>query len=223
MRFDLLTIFPDIFESYLNESIIRRARQTRRLDLRVHDLRAFTQDKHRTTDDRPYGGGPGMVMKVESIDRALRSIAGRALPLHSKRRQIILLTPQGKFFNQRMAKEFAKLDQLILVCGRYEGFDERIRKLADRQVSIGPYVLTGGELPAMVILDSMARLLPDVLGNKSSPEDETFSKGLDYIEYPQYTRPEVFKGQRVPRALLSGNHRAIQAWRIKHSRRRTKI
>lgn len=223
MRFDLLTIFPNIFDSYLNESIIRRARQKGLLNLRVHDLRAFTRDKHRTTDDRPYGGGPGMVMKIEPIDRALRSIAGRTLPLRSKKRQIVLLTPQGEFFSQKMAKDFARLNQLILVCGRYEGFDERVRKLVNRQVSIGPYVLTGGELPAMVILDAVARHLPGVLGDQSSPDEETFSKSPDYIEYPQYTRPEVFKGQRVPKPLLSGDHQAIKAWRIKHSRRRSKV
>jgi tRNA (guanine37-N1)-methyltransferase len=160
-----------------------------------------------------------MVMKVEPIDRSLRQIAGRSLPLKSKKKQIILLTPQGEFFTQKIAQELSQLDQIVLVAGRYEGFDERVRSLVNRQLSIGPYVLTGGELPAMVILDSVIRLIPGVLGDTESTKDETYSQSLDQVEYPQYTRPEVYKKIRVPKELLSGDHRAIIAWRVKHYRK----
>lgn len=219
MRIDILTIFPDIFQSYCRESIIRRATEKKILDLRFHDLRAYTKDKHRTTDDRPYGGGPGMVMKVEPIERALRQIAGRSLPPKSKKKQIILLTPQGRFFTQKIARELSRLEQIVFVSGRYEGFDERVRGLVNRQLSIGPYVLTGGELPALVVVDAVARLIPGVLGDEASPDDETFSASLDQAEYPQYTRPEVYRGQRVPKVLLSGDHPAIRAWRQRHYRK----
>jgi len=219
MRVDVLTIFPNILDSYCSESIIKRARAKKQLNLRVHDLRDFTTDKHRTTDDRPYGGGPGMVMQVGPIDRALRQIAGRNLPLKSKKKQVILLTPQGEFFTQKVAQELSQLDQIVLVAERYEGFDERVRSLVNRQISIGPYVLTGGELPAMVILDSVIRLMPGVLGDDESPKDETYSHNLDQIEYPQYTRPEVYKKMRVPKELLSGDHKAIAAWRAKRYRK----
>lgn len=198
---------------------MKRARAQQLLDIRVHDLRAYTKDKHRTTDDRPYGGGPGMVMKIEPIDRALRDLAGRSLPLKSKKKQVILLTPQGEFFTQKVARELSQLDQIVLVSGRYEGFDERVRSLVNRQLSIGPYVLTGGELPALVILDAVARLLPGVLGDDESSKDETFSHDQTQAEYPQYTRPEIYKGKRVPPALLSGDHKAIVAWRKAHYRK----
>ncbi|MFH0852788.1 MAG: tRNA (guanosine(37)-N1)-methyltransferase TrmD [bacterium] len=223
MRFDIITIFPTIFDSYCQESIIKRARQKKLLDLRIHDLRKFTKDKHRKTDDRPYGGGPGMVMNIQPIDRALRKIVGPKLPLKSKKKQVILLTPQGKFFTQKTAQSLSDIDQVILVCGRYEGFDERVRALVNQQISIGPYVLTGGELPAMMIMDSVIRLVSGVLGDKDSPKEETFTLGPDQVEYPQYTRPETFKGKSVPKALLSGDHQAIAAWRKKHTRRHPSV
>jgi tRNA (guanine37-N1)-methyltransferase len=219
MRIDVLTIFPELVASYGRESILKRAQAKGLLDLRVHNLRDWTTDKHHKTDDRPYGGGPGMVMKVEPIDRALRDLAGRTLPPRTKKKQIILLSPQGEFFTQKIARELADLDQVILVSGRYEGFDERVRGLVNRQLSIGPYVLTGGELPALVVVDAVTRLLPGVLGDDESSEDETFSHDLAQAEYPHYTRPEVFKGKRVPKELLSGDHRAIAAWRKAHYRR----
>lgn len=219
MRIDVLTIFPNMISDYSNESILKRAQQKKLLDLRVHNIREYTTDKHRSVDDTPYGGGPGMLMKVEPIDRALRDVAGKSLPLRSKKRQVILLSPQGKFFTQQKARELAKLDQIILVSGRYEGFDERIRGLVNEQLSIGPYVLTGGELGALVVIDAVTRLLPGVLGDDASSHEETFSRSLDEIEYPQYTRPEVYKGKRVPKELLSGNHAQIAAWRRKQYRK----
>ncbi|USN53320.1 MAG: tRNA (guanosine(37)-N1)-methyltransferase TrmD [Candidatus Nomurabacteria bacterium] len=219
MRIDVLTIFPNMVSDYCNESILKRAQQKKLLDLRVHNIRDYATDKHHTTDDKPYGGGPGMLMKVEPIDRALRKVAGRTLPPRTKKKQVILLSPQGQFLTQAKARELAQLDQLILVSGRYEGFDERIRSLVNQQISIGPYVLTGGELGAMVVIDAVTRLLPGVLGDDASSVDETFSHSPDQIEYPQYTRPEVYKGKRVPKELLTGNHADIAAWRKKQYRK----
>ncbi len=212
MRFDILTIFPNIFDSYLNESILNRAQKKKLVDIRIHDLRKFTQDKHRTTDDRPYGGGPGMVMKVEPVYQALKYL--KALPKQkTKSHRVFLLTPQGQTFNQRLAESFTKYKRITLLCGRYEGFDERIRSLVDEQISIGDYVLTGGELAALIITDAVSRLIPGVLGHEDSAKDESFSKDLKTLEYPHYTRPEVFMGKKVPQDLLSGNHQAIEDWR----------
>jgi len=205
--FDIITIFPKIFDSYFNESIIKRARKKKIIKIRTHNIRDFAADKHKTVDDRPYGGGPGMVLKVEPIYKCIKSIKKK------KKSQIILLTPKGKTFNQQKAQQLTKYDQLILIAGHYEGFDERIRKYVDEGISIGNYVLTGGEVPAMIIVDAISRLLPGVLGDKNSPKDETFSISEKYIEYPHYTRPEKFKGQKVPKILLSGNHKKIAAWR----------
>ncbi len=219
MRFDILSIFPNIFDSYFNESIIRRARRNKLVDLRVHDLRHFTNDKHRTTDDRPYGGGPGMVMKVEPLHRALKQL-NCLPPQKSANHRVILLTPQGKMFTQREAKRLEKYKRITLICGRYEGFDERIRSYVDEQISIGDYVMTGGELAAMVVVDTVARLLPGVLGDTDSNKDESFSRDLQTVEYPHYTRPETFHRQRVPTVLLSGNHAQIAAWRKKHLRKK---
>lgn len=208
MRFDILTIFPQIFDSYFSESIIKRAKKKKLVNIKIHNIRDFAKDKHKTVDDKPYGGGPGMILKIEPLWRCLKSIK------KSKRSKVIILNPGGKTFNQGIAKNLSKFDQLILICGRYEGFDERIKNFVDLEISIGDYVLTGGEIPAMVIVDVVSRLIPGVLGNKNSTEDESFSKD-DYIEYPQYTRPANFKGMKVPKVLLSGDHEKIRKWREK--------
>ncbi|MFH1522448.1 MAG: tRNA (guanosine(37)-N1)-methyltransferase TrmD [Patescibacteria group bacterium] len=225
MNFHLITIFPDIFNSYFSESILKRAQEKKLIKINIHDLRKWTKDKHKTVDDAPYGGGPGMIMKVEQIHKAIKSLVGVRRPRlrptpSSKRSKIILLSAKGKKWNQQLAKKYSKLDKVILICGRYEGVDERVKKFVDEEISIGDYVLTGGEIPAMVIVDSVARLLPGVLGNKESAKDESHSTpGL--LEYPQYTRPDVFevnnKKFRVPKILLSGNHKKIEEWRKKHS------
>lgn len=214
MQIDILTIFPQIFDSYFSESIIKRAKKKALLDIKVHDIRDFARDKHKTVDDRPYGGGPGMILKIEPMFRCLKSIK------RQKKSKVIILTPGGKTFDQKMARNLSKIDQLILICGRYEGFDERVMKFADLQISIGDYVLTGGEIPAMVMVDAVTRLIPGVLGNKDSTKEETFSQSKDYIEYPQYTRPEIFKGMKVPKVLLSGHHQKIKKWRAKYQKRK---
>jgi len=212
MKFDILTIFPDIFESYFNESIIKRAQKNKKIKINIHNFRDFATDKHRSVDDKPYGGGPGMLLKIEPLYKCLKSIKKK------KKSRIILLTPKGKKFNQKKAKSLTKYDQLILVTGRYEGFDARIKKYIDEEISIGDYVLTGGELPAMTIIDATTRLLPGVLGDDQSSKNETFTKNKKYIEYPQYTRPEKFMSQKVPKVLLSGNHKKISEWRQLHSK-----
>jgi len=207
MRFDILTIFPKIFDSYLNESILKRAQKKKLIQIIIHDFRKFAHDKHKQVDDRPYGGGPGMILKVEPIYKCLKSIKRK------KKSKVILLAPEGKLFNQNLAKKFSSLEQIILICGRYEGFDERVKKYVDEKISVGPYVLTGGELPAMTLVEAISREISGVLGDKTSKEDETYSKGLDYVEYPQYTRPRQFLGQKVPKILLGGNHQKIENWR----------
>jgi len=221
LQFDILTIFPEMFPGYLNESIIGRAQKKKLVKINQHNFRDYATDKHKTVDDSPYGGGQGMVLKVEPIYRCLQKIT-RA---KKKKRKIILLTPQGKTFDQPMARRLAKLDQLVLICGRYEGFDERVRSLVDEQVSVGDYVLTGGELPAMTIVDAVTRLVPGVVGEEASLVEETFAK-KGYIEYPQYTRPEKFKCKirqqkaeilKTPEILLSGDHRKIKEWRGKQA------
>lgn len=206
MRFDLITIFPDIFSSYFGESIMKRAVQKKKVSIYTHDLRVFTTDRHKTVDDRPYGGGVGMVMKVEPIYKALK-----ALPKSTKRR-VLLMSAKGKTLTQADVKRLARYKQLVIVCPRYEGVDERVVDYVDEEVSIGNYVLTGGEVPAMVVVDAVTRLLPGVLGKDESSVDESHSQ-VGILEYPQYTRPETFRGKRVPKELLSGNHRAISAWR----------
>lgn len=236
MQFDIITIFPKIFDSYFNESILARARKNKLIKINVHNLRDYTEDKHKTVDDTPYGGGAGMVLKIEPIYKALVKIVGKnklkcfksriknqesGIKNNSKTK-IILLSAKGKKFDQAMAKKFSKLDNLILICGRYEGVDERVVKyLADEEISIGDYVLTGGEIPAMVVVDSVSRLIPGVVGNKESLKEESFSK-KDYLEYPHYTKPNIFSPDKktnwkVPEVLLSGNHRKIDEWREKHS------
>lgn len=214
MQFDIITIFPNIFDSYFNTSILKIAQRKKKIKINIHNLRDYTNDRHHSTDDRPYGGGPGMVMKIEPLSKCLKAIKKK------KRCKILIMDPAGKMFNQRIAQNYAeKLDQIILICGRYEGYDARIYKLADEKISIGQYVLSGGELPAMIITEAITRLLPGVLGHKHSAKEETFSWNLDYIEYPQYTRPENFHGQKVPKILLSGNHQKILSWRQQHKKK----
>lgn len=215
MRIDIITILPEMFEPVLDASIIGRARSSGALEVAVHDLRQWTTDRHRTTDDYSFGGGPGMVMKPEPVIRALRDVRAQS----SERPTVIVLTPQGRVLDQRLVKELAELPRLVLVCGRYEGFDERILSEADMELSVGDYVLTGGELPALIVVDAVARLQPGVLGHEDSAVDESFSVGL--LEYPQYTRPASFEGMDVPEVLTSGDHARIARWRRTESIRRT--
>ena len=216
MKIDIITIFPDMFKGPFEESLIKKAQDKNIVKIKIHNLRIWTNDKHKTIDDRPYGGGPGMVMMIEPVDRALKELK-KAQP----KTEVILLTPQGKVFKQKLAEKFSKLKHLILICAHYEGVDERIRKyLVDEEISIGDYVLTGGELPAMVLIDSIVRLIPGVVGKKESLIEESFQKNL--LEYPQYTRPENYKKWQVPEILLSGNHQKIKTWRRKKSLERTK-
>jgi tRNA (guanine37-N1)-methyltransferase len=232
MTFHIITIFPDIFNSYFNESILKRARENKLIKIKIHNLRDWTTDKHKTVDDTPYGGGAGMVMKVEPIYKALQAlklqITNYKLQIKSKsqisKSKTILLSAKGKTWNQRMAKKYSKLDEIILICGRYEGVDERVKKFVDEEISIGDYVLTGGEIPAIAIVDSVTRLLPGVLGNIESAEYESHAiPGI--LEYPQYTRPEIFeaggKKYRAPKILLSGNHKKIEWWRRKKMKKKT--
>lgn len=213
MKIDILTLFPEMFSGPFDSSLIKRAQEKKLVEINITNLRNYTSDKHKTVDDKPYGGGPGMVIMVEIIDKAL-------IDLKSKDSKTILLSPQGKVFSQKTAGDLSVNKHIILICGHYEGFDERIRRLVDEEVSIGDYVLTGGEIPAIVIVDSVVRLLPGVVGNKESVKDESFSNNL--LEYPQYTRPADYKGMKVPEVLLSGNHAEIKKWRDDQSRKRTK-
>jgi len=213
MRIDVITLFPGMFTGPLDESIIRRARDTGRLDLRIHNLRDYTHDRHRTVDDRPFGGGPGMLLKPEPIFEAVEDLRTAAA-------RVILLSPAGRPFQQARARGLAKESHLLLLCGSYEGVDERVREaLVDEELSIGDFVLTNGALPAMVLIDSVTRLLPGVLGAEESAADESFSNG--WLEYPQYTRPAEFRGQSVPEVLLSGHHGEIARWRAERARERT--
>ena len=215
IKFDILSVFPEMFESALNHSILKRAREKGMVEINLHNIRDYAEDKHRMTDDTPYGGGGGMVMKVEPIDRALASI----VPSRDNT-LVVLLTPQGETLNQRIAEEMSRYFQIVLICGRYEGVDERVREhLTDREISIGDFVLTGGELSAMVVVDAVARLLPGVLGNYDSASYDSFSSGL--LEYPHYTRPGSYRDWQVPEVLLSGNHSKIESWRRKESLKRT--
>ena len=205
MKIDVLTLFPGMFPGPLDESIIKRACESGRLQLGVHDLRDYTHDRHRTVDDRPFGGGPGMLLKAEPLFEAVEALRG-------EKTRVILTSPAGRPFRQEIARELAGEKHLLLVCGSYEGFDERVRQsLADDEISIGDYVLTNGALPAMVIVDAVTRLLPGVLGDDESSQDESFCGCL--LEYPQYTRPAEFRGMNVPEVLLSGDHAAIEKWR----------
>jgi len=203
-----------MFAGPLDESIVKRARETGLVDLKIHNLRDWTHDRHKTVDDRPFGGGPGMLLKPEPLFEAIDS-------LKRQKTRVILLSPAGRQFNQSIARELAQAQDLLLVTGHYEGFDERVReKLADDELSIGDYVLTNGALPAMVVIDAVVRLLPGALGDDASAHDESFSAGL--LEYPQYTRPAEFRGLKVPDVLVSGNHAEIEKWRREQAKARTK-
>jgi tRNA (guanine37-N1)-methyltransferase len=232
MRFDIITAHPDSLASYLGSSMLKRAQEKNRVDIRVHDLRDFTKNKHKKIDDKPYGGGAGMVLQVEPIFRAVKRIKARERKSTraKKKVKVLVTSPRGKEFTQRTAEQFTKLDQLILICGHYEGIDERVMKFADGMISTGPYVLTGGELPALTIVDAVTRLLPGVLGNPASLAEESYSlsrsSSTNYKlqttrskEYPHYSRPEKFehtKGKHwiVPKVLLSGDHAKIEKWRL---------
>jgi len=220
MTFHIITIFPKIFDSYFNESIIKRALKKKIISIKIHNLRDWTIDKHKTVDDAPFGGGAGMVMKVEPIYKSLKSIKSK---VKSHGTETILLSAKGKTWNQQLARSHAKLKNIVLICGRYEGVDERVTNFIDEEISIGDYVLTGGEIGALTIIDSITRLLPGALGNAESAKHESHSTP-GVLEHPQYTRPEVFaangKKLRVPKILLSGNHKKIADWRNKKSQRK---
>lgn len=216
MKCDILTLFPDIVNAYLKESILKRAQEGKLLEVKIYNLRDFAAGRHKVLDDYPFGGGPGMVIKPEPLFKAIEHIKKDGLP-----RRVILLSPQGKTFTQSMAEEFSREKQrVVFICGRYEGIDERVRlRLVNEEVSIGDYVLTGGELGALVIIDSAVRLIPGALGDERSADEESFSWGL--LDYPQYTRPREFQGMRVPDVLISGNHKEIWLWRRKEALRKT--
>lgn len=213
MKFKLLSIFPDILDSYLQDSIIKRAQDKKIIQVEKYNLRDWTHDNHHTVDDTPYGGGAGMLMKIEPLYAALTDLNKTS---KAKKKKIILLSASGKTWNQKMAKQYSKLEEITFICGRYEGVDARIKKFIDAEISIGDYVLTGGELPALIIIDSISRLLPGVLGNAASINEESHSE-TNILEYPQYTRPAIFiangKKYKVPSVLLEGNHAKIQTWR----------
>lgn len=204
MQIDVLTLFPQMFKEVFNESILKRAQAKKKVKINVHDLRRWTDDKRRSVDDKPFGGGPGMVIKPEPVFKAYDQLC-------KKNTYVILLSPQGRPFKQKFAKQLLKHKHLLIICGHYEGYDERIRTLADKEISIGDYVLTGGEIPAMVVVDAVVRLIPGVLGHDCSLHTESFTNNL--LEYPQYTRPRDFRGMKVPQVLLSGDHKSIEDWR----------
>jgi tRNA (guanine37-N1)-methyltransferase len=214
LRVHVLTIFPEFLQSPLQESILKRAQEKGLVRVDVHDLRQFTTDLHRTTDDAPYGGGPGMIMKPEPLVHGLEKLRTEVANLYT-----ILTCPQGRLFTQQHARELACKDALLFVCGRYGGVDERVRPYVDAELSIGDYVLTGGELAALVMMDAIIRLLPGVLGNEASVDDDSFVESL--LDAPQYTRPKEFRGQSVPEVLLSGNHQQIHRWRRREALKRT--
>jgi len=229
MRFDIITIFPKIFDSYFSESILKRAQKKGLIKIGVHDLRQWTSDKHRSVDDSPYGGGPGMVLKIEPIFKTVSALKKLQITNHKSqtnskskiqnkkaKRHVILFSAKGGQFTQADARRLAKYDQLIMICGRYEGVDERVAEhIADEELSVGNFVLTGGEIPAMIVVDTVARLVRGVLGKKESLKEESFASGGN-LEYPQYTRPENFKVWKVPKVLLSGDHKKIEEWRRKN-------
>lgn len=240
MKFEILTIFPDFFRGPMDHGIVRRAREAGLIDIQVRDLRAFTRDKHRTVDDRPFGGGEGMVLKPEPIFECAESLALAPVEQRRARRakdSVVLLSPQGELFTQKVAEEFSELERLVIICGRYEGVDERVAEhLADREISVGDFVLSGGELGAALIVDAVARLIPGALGNEASAKQESFSSrkadktagepdatcasgGL--LDYPHYTRPADFRGLPVPEVLVNGNHEEIRRWRRRRALEKT--
>ena len=242
MNFHIITIFPKIFSAkggpasggdscgYFSQSIIKRAIEKKLVDIKIHNLRDYTADKHKTVDDTPYGGGAGMVLKVEPIFDCLKAInfqfpisnfqkKTKSQITKSKKSRVILFSAKGKRYVQSDVKRLSKYENIVMICGRYEGVDERVAKnLVDEEISIGEYVLTGGEIPAMAVVDSITRLLPGALGNSESPKDESFSK-KDYLEYPQYTKPAEFQGWKVPDVLLNGDHKKIEGWRKNNSKK----
>ena len=217
MKFDIITIFPDIFKSYFKESLIEKAQKKGLFSIKIHNLRDWVDDFHKTVDDKPFGGGRGMVMKVEPVYKAIMDLK------KDKKTKVILFTPRGKKFNQKIAYQLSKLDQIIMICGRYEGVDERVAKnIADIELSVGDYVLMGGELPAMIVVETISRLISGVIGKKELL-GERITKGGGFIEYEQYTRPEIFieknnKKWSVPKVLISGNHKKIEEWKKQHSK-----
>ncbi len=215
MQFEVFTLLPEVFPPYLESSILQRARQSGLVDVRLHNIRDWARDKHHTTDDTPFGGGGGMVMKPEPVFDAVESVLG---PRSGA--PVILLTPQGRVFSQAVARELSAHERIALICGRYEGVDERIRQhLVTDEISVGDYVLTGGELPALILIDALTRLIPGALGDPTGAEDDSHASGL--LEYPHYTRPPEFRGERVPDVLLSGDHAKIAKWRREQSLLRT--
>jgi tRNA (guanine37-N1)-methyltransferase len=214
MQIDLLTLFPDFFTSPLGQSMLSRAQAQGAVQFRVLNLRDFCNDRHRVADDRPFGGGPGMVMKIEPLVAAIRQVRAEAPGV-----RVILLAPQGPLFTQAKARELAEREHVLLICGHYEGMDDRVRHYVDEELSIGDYVLTGGEIPALVVADAVTRLLPGVLGGEGATDEESFQDGL--LEYPHFTRPRVFEGHEVPEVLLSGDHRRIARWRREQALVRT--
>lgn len=218
MRFDIITLFPDLIYNYSQESILGRAQNKEFIEICAHNFRDFTLDKQKHVDDKPYGGGAGMILQVEPIYRTLENmgLVKNGKKTKQPKTKIIIMDPDGKKFDQKMAKQFSKLSNLVIISGRYEGFDERVYKFVDERVSVGDYVLAGGELPALVVTEATARLIPGVLGNSESLKEETFEDGN--IEYPQYTRPDDFMGLKVPKILLSGDHKKIGQWRKDQSR-----
>jgi tRNA (guanine37-N1)-methyltransferase len=240
MRFDIVTIFPEFFSGPLDYGIVRRARQARLMEAHVHDLRRFTHDRHRTVDDRPFGGGEGMVMKPEPIFEAVESLVGETARNSGRGTAIVLLSAAGRLFRQQTAQQFAKLDRIVLICGRYEGVDERVAEhLATDEISIGDFVLSGGELPAAMILDTVTRLIPGALGNEDSARNESFSQsepvgnsavpianrekqGRSILDHPHYTRPPSYRGWDVPGVLISGDHEQIRRWRREKALEKTR-
>jgi len=221
MRIDIITLFPEFFESFVQHSIVGRAVKNNKLEIVTHNLRDYADDKYKSVDDHPYGGGPGMVLRFDVLLQALNHVKSiLKSQISNSQIKTVLLTPQGQVYKQKMAQELTKETNLILICGHYEGFDERIREYVDIEISVGDYVLTGGEIPAMVIVDSVVRLLPGVLGDDASSHDESHTDCL--LEYPQYTRPEEYEGEKVPEILMNGNHAAIDKWRREQAIDRTK-
>ncbi|MCK5416713.1 tRNA (guanosine(37)-N1)-methyltransferase TrmD [Candidatus Parcubacteria bacterium] len=222
LNYNIITIFPKIFDSYFNESIIKRAQNDKLIKINIHNLRDWTSNKHHTVDDTPYGGGAGMLMKIEPLYKSLQDLQNKNSKSENKEKsKIVLLSAKGKTWNQKMAKEYSKLDNVTLICGRYEGVDERILNFVDEEISIGDFILTGGEIAAMTIVDSVSRLIPDVLKNQESIISESHSIPGE-LEYPQYTKPEIFKADgkeyKVPEILLSGNHKKIKEWKKENSK-----
>jgi tRNA (guanine37-N1)-methyltransferase len=231
MQFEVLTLFPEIFSGYLTQSLLHKAIQKGLVSVRLHNLRDWAEGRHQQVDDRPYGGGPGMVLMVEPVIKAVEAVQALSVPIGAETEgravlppaEVILLTPSGERLNQRMVEELAVLPRMLLLCGRYEGFDQRVMDLLrPREVSIGDYVLNGGEVAAMVLIDSLVRMVPGVLGDEQSSIEDSFSRGNRMLEYPQYSRPREFRGLSVPEVLLGGNHSEIARWRQEQSLERTR-